>query len=179
MVDVENLSQQEPEQIRQQIVETRAALADKLGNLETEVMGTVEVAKQSVQDKVEDVKRAVDLREYIRERPWTWFGGSIAAGVATALLLSPQRRHITKNLSDRVRRGAALLPPEFRPLTAGSTVNGLLSGLAMNFLRDAAKTAFTKSSSPKASSFTNGSAGRHAAEARDSFGDDDPGFDPY
>ena len=50
----------EPEEvIKQQMLETRASLTDKLETLEQQVAGTVHSAKAAVTDTVDSVKEAV------------------------------------------------------------------------------------------------------------------------
>jgi len=101
----------EPEEvIKQQMLETRASLAEKLETLEQQVVGTVqsattavtdtvesvkdavqetvEMAKTSVYDTVEAVKDTFDLSRHVREHPWLMVGGSVAVGFAGGCLLS-------------------------------------------------------------------------------------------
>ena len=49
MNEMEALSQQKPEEIRQQIEETRSSLTDKLEALEQQVTGTVQSARETVE----------------------------------------------------------------------------------------------------------------------------------
>jgi ElaB/YqjD/DUF883 family membrane-anchored ribosome-binding protein len=101
----------EPEEvIKQQMLETRASLAEKIETLEQQVVGTVqsatsavtdtvtsvkeavqqtvEIAKTSVQDTVEAVKDTFDLSRHVREHPWFMMGGSVALGFAGGYLLT-------------------------------------------------------------------------------------------
>jgi hypothetical protein len=104
-----DLSQKPPDQIRQDIEETRSALTEKIETLENQVKETVrgatcavETVKQTVEDTVEGVKdklegtvetvkETFDLRLQVQRRPWTMFGGSMAAGALTAMLFPSQR----------------------------------------------------------------------------------------
>jgi len=91
--------------------ETRSHLADKLEKLGEQITGTVEKVSEAVEDTVEAVsetvesvaettqetvhavKEAFNLPKQIQQRPWLWFGGSIALGfVGTKLFLTPARR---------------------------------------------------------------------------------------
>jgi len=101
----------EPEEvIKQQMLETRASLTEKLETLEQQVVGTVhsattavtdtvesvkgavqqtvELAKASVHDTVEAVKDTFDLSRQVREHPWAMVGGSVTVGFAAGCLLS-------------------------------------------------------------------------------------------
>src|SRR5713226_6434711 len=88
----------EPEEvIKQQMLETRASLAEKLETLEQQVVGTVHSATSAVTDTVESVKDAVqhtveavkdtfDLSHHVREHPWLMVGGSVTVGFAAGCL---------------------------------------------------------------------------------------------
>jgi len=91
-----------PEVIRQQMEETRTALAEKLETLEHQVVDTVagantavtetvatvkdavqetvEVVKGSVQETAESVRKALDLPRQMDRHPWLFLGGSVALG---------------------------------------------------------------------------------------------------
>ena len=86
-----DLVNQDPEQIREQIEETRSALTEKLETLECGVKETVSEAKAAVTDTIENVKETVkgtvetvketlDVRCYVREYPWPMLAGSVAVG---------------------------------------------------------------------------------------------------
>src|SRR5712692_2803337 len=100
----------EPEEvIKQQMLETRASLAEKLETLEQQVVGkvhcatsavtdtvdsvkeavqqTVELAKTSVHDTVDAVKDTFDVARHVREHPWLMVGGSVSVGFAAGCLL--------------------------------------------------------------------------------------------
>jgi ElaB/YqjD/DUF883 family membrane-anchored ribosome-binding protein len=105
----------EPEEvIKQQMLETRASLAEKLETLEQQVVGTVhsassavtdtvdsvkeavqetvELAKTSVHDTVDAVKDTFDLPRHVRAHPWIMVGGSISIGFAAGCLLERAAR---------------------------------------------------------------------------------------
>jgi ElaB/YqjD/DUF883 family membrane-anchored ribosome-binding protein len=109
-----NLTEQDPEQLRQQIDETRSSLTEKLETLETEVKDTVKSATSAVVDTVETVKHTVeqtvetvkgtvegtvetvkdtfDLHRQTERHPWAMVGGSILAGFLTGRLLPGAER---------------------------------------------------------------------------------------
>jgi ElaB/YqjD/DUF883 family membrane-anchored ribosome-binding protein len=99
----------EAELIRQQMVETRTALSDKLEALEERVVGTIEGTAQSVTDTVntvqeaveqtvstvsetvegtvESVKETFDLSGQMEKHPWLMVGGAVALGYLGGRLL--------------------------------------------------------------------------------------------
>ena len=82
-----------PEQIRSEVAETRAALGAKLNLLEEKVKETVDEARTSVQSQVETVKKVFDLEYQIRARPWIWLGAAALVGFYFGRgLLDPFRR---------------------------------------------------------------------------------------
>lgn len=86
---MDNISDPESLRIRQQMEETRAALADKLGALERQVTGTVETVK----DSVSTVRNAFDLELQAQERPWVLLGGAVAVGFWLGYRSSAGRVH--------------------------------------------------------------------------------------
>jgi len=92
----------EAELIRQQMVETRTALAEKLETLEEQVTAkvkdttesvvetvetvkdavenTVETVSNTVEKTVETVKETFDVSRQFEEHPWLMFGGAVAVG---------------------------------------------------------------------------------------------------
>lgn len=100
----------DPEMIRQQMGETRAALTEKLERLEQKVVGTVQDAstavnetvgnvkeavqdtvqnvKDSVHETVETVKGAFDIRYQTAQRPWTMMTGAVGLGFLSGYLLN-------------------------------------------------------------------------------------------
>jgi ElaB/YqjD/DUF883 family membrane-anchored ribosome-binding protein len=92
-----DLMNQEPDEIRGQIEETRSALTEKLETLEHGVKETVSEAKAAVTDTIENVKDTVkgtvetvketlDIRCYVREYPWPMLAGSVAVGYTLGCL---------------------------------------------------------------------------------------------
>jgi len=80
-----------PEDIRDQMAETRASLTEKLDTLQnrvehsvesaqTRVEHTVHVVKETVDETLESVKRTFDLPYQVQRRPWTMMGISVVAG---------------------------------------------------------------------------------------------------
>ena len=69
-----------PEVIRQQMEETRASLAEKIETLEQQVVGTVQDARRSMNDTVQGVKDAFDLKLQVQRHPWPMLAGSVAVG---------------------------------------------------------------------------------------------------
>lgn len=107
----------ELEVIRDQMEETRASLADKFEALETQVLGTVHNATETVasavdgakevvasvtqgakhvvetvSETVKSVKESLNVSRYVEQYPWISLGVSVAAGFVAANLL-PGRSH--------------------------------------------------------------------------------------
>jgi len=100
----------EAEVIKQQMLETRTSLTEKLEALEEQVAstvrstteavtGTAEAVKEaveetvgtvkgSVQETVETVKETFDLRRQMENHPWLMLGGAVALGYLGGCLLS-------------------------------------------------------------------------------------------
>jgi ElaB/YqjD/DUF883 family membrane-anchored ribosome-binding protein len=91
----------ELEVIRDEMEQTRANLADKLGALETQVRETVSDAKEAVSSTVEGVKEVVgsvsetmgtvaesfNVKRHVEEHPWIAMGAAVAAGFVAAQVL--------------------------------------------------------------------------------------------
>ena len=99
----------ETELIRQQMVDTRTALSDKLEVLQEQVLGTVEgttrtvtdtvetvqeavqgtvsTVSEAVTDTVDSVKKTLDVTELTRNHPWLAVGGAVAVGYLGGRLL--------------------------------------------------------------------------------------------
>jgi hypothetical protein len=119
----------DPEQIQQEMAETRASLTDKVEKLEQQVVGTVHEATSAVSETVSTVKEAVqetvdsvkdtlhDTVEGVREtfnisrqverHPCLMMGASVAAGYALGSLVLSRRHH-----APRVSEWERSLPPE-------------------------------------------------------------------
>jgi len=105
----------ETELIRQQMLETRSALSEKLEALQEQVLSTVEdttrtvtqtvqtvqeavqdtvsTVSDSVQGTVETVKETFDLRRQVQSHPWLLLGGAVAAGYIGGRLLNRSEAH--------------------------------------------------------------------------------------
>jgi phage-related protein len=92
----------EPEVIQRQMEQTRSALAEKLGELERQVMDTVQSTTATVSETVENVTEAVsetvenvseavseavqtvkstfDIKGHVERHPWPMLGGSVVLG---------------------------------------------------------------------------------------------------
>jgi ElaB/YqjD/DUF883 family membrane-anchored ribosome-binding protein len=101
----------ETELIRQQMLETRTALSEKLGALQEQVLATVEgttqkvtetvqtvqeavqdtvsTVSESVQGTVDTVKKTFDVSEHMHSHPWLMLGGAVAVGYVGGRLLMP------------------------------------------------------------------------------------------
>jgi ElaB/YqjD/DUF883 family membrane-anchored ribosome-binding protein len=60
MADINELAQQDPERIQQQIEETRSSISEKLEALEEQVRGTVQSAKETVEETILSAKETVE-----------------------------------------------------------------------------------------------------------------------
>jgi len=100
----------ETELIRQQMLETRTSLSEKLEALQEQVLSTVEgttrtvtetvqtvqeavqdtvsTVSGSVQDTVDSVKDTLDLKLQVTRRPWLMVGGAVAVGFVGGRLLN-------------------------------------------------------------------------------------------
>jgi len=111
---IRELSEQEPEELRQQIDDTRSSITEKLEALEGQVTGTVESVKESVEetiaqvkesvqdtvssvkdsvsDTVDTVKDTLNLSLQTRKHPWGMLGGALVAGFVSGALIGETRR---------------------------------------------------------------------------------------
>ena len=131
----------EIEVIRQQMQETRSALAEKVETLEqqvvetvaganTAVTETVENVKDAVQETVESVREALDLSRQMDRHPWLFMGGSMALGYLSGWLVQRAARaaeraaysspaHVSLGLSTNGQRDDAarerVQPPAAEP----------------------------------------------------------------
>jgi ElaB/YqjD/DUF883 family membrane-anchored ribosome-binding protein len=101
---------QKPEEIRQEMDETRDSLTDKISQLETKVVETVNDATNGVKDTVQAVRDAVEdtvqtvrdtvgdtvdsvkdtfnLSNQLEQRPWLVMAGCVGIGFAAGMLVS-------------------------------------------------------------------------------------------
>jgi len=118
----------EAELIRQQMLETRTALTEKLETLEEQVTAKVKDTTESVVETVETVKEAVentvetvsntvektvetvkdtfDLSRQFEEHPWLMFGGAVAVGYVGGRVLDnlgPSSTDTTRTPSEPFR----------------------------------------------------------------------------
>jgi len=98
----------ELEVIRDEMEQTRAHLADKLGALETQVRETVSSASEtvtstvegvkevvsSVSDTVENVTDTLNVSKQIEDHPWIALGVAMAAGFVVAQMVGGSRQHV-------------------------------------------------------------------------------------
>src|SRR5262245_56859365 len=98
------VTEKHPDEIRQEIEQTRSSLTEKIETLENEVLGTVhnvtdtvestiENVKETVQETVHTVKRTFDLRYQTDQHPWAMFSGSMLAGCIAGALFGGRQRH--------------------------------------------------------------------------------------
>lgn len=115
----------EAELIRQQMVETRTSLSEKLETLEEQVASkvrntteaveeTVETVREAVQDTVhtvsdtfektvDSVKESLNVSRHVEEHPWAMLGGAVAVGFLAERLLNrvlpPSPGGLTRSLT--------------------------------------------------------------------------------
>lgn len=134
----------ETEVIKQQMLETRTSLTEKLEALEDQVASTVRntteavtetasavkgaventvnTVKDSVQETVESVKESLDLSRQMENHPWLMLGGAVLAGYVGARLLSGAET-VAGTVAGTV--AASVSPPPARePERFSSTGNG-------------------------------------------------------
>lgn len=93
-VETRTEAEQQQEELRADMAETRSALAGKLEALQDQLTGTVESAQaaveqtvETVQDSVAAVKRTLDLKYQVGQRPWLMVGGAVAAGTVVGYII--------------------------------------------------------------------------------------------
>ncbi len=164
---------QETEAIKQHIAETRESLSEKIDCLEQKVLktvegttdmvsntaesvaeavtGTVQKVAGAVDHAVEYAKESLDLRKQVEARPWTMFGGSLAAGFIGGCMIHPSRTGFSAALDSEPRweriepRGPA--PQEWEPFAGTQprrTERPSPFAPALHRLRDLAITAMSK-----------------------------------
>ncbi len=126
---------QDPAVIRRQIEETRAALTEKLGQLEARLRGTANEVTQTVQT----VRRTLSLDHQLQRHPWLMLGGCILAGFGLSQRLKP--RSMPAAPADGAAAAASRdgLPGRFQEEI--EMVKSMVIGVAMGYLRDTAKQA--------------------------------------
>jgi uncharacterized protein YjbJ (UPF0337 family) len=111
---IRELAEQEPEELRQQIDDTRSSITEKLEALEGQVTGTVENVKETVEETIAQVKETVqetvstvkdtvsdtvdtvkdtfNLSLQTRKHPWGMLGGALVTGFVSGALIGEARR---------------------------------------------------------------------------------------
>lgn len=103
--ELENRAEQQvTADMRQEIDDTRSAMADKMGALQGRVMDTVQNAQETVEDSIQiandtmtSVKHAFDIKYQVAQHPWAMVSGSILAGLALGSLIQSVRRRTRQN----------------------------------------------------------------------------------
>jgi len=110
--------------IRDEMEQTRASLADKLGALEDQVRETVSSAQDAVSSTVEGVKEVVStvsdtvgsvkeqfsISKQFDEHPWLCMGAAVAAGFVAAQLLDRAGAAVPAALASALPKSLADLP---------------------------------------------------------------------
>jgi len=125
----------ETDLIRQQMLETRTSLSEKLEALEEKVLHTVEgttktvtdtvqtvqdavqdvtsTVSETVQDTVESVKHTLDLSEQVDNHPWLMLGGAVALGYLGGRLLDSNTQGLSQmGGSNGYATGFVSAPPQ-------------------------------------------------------------------
>lgn len=89
MDPVHEPAEQGTDEMRRGIDCTRSAMADKMGALEDQMMGTVQSAQETVDDSIQmardtvaTVKRNFDIKYQVEQHPWVMVGGCFLVGLA-------------------------------------------------------------------------------------------------
>jgi hypothetical protein len=114
----------EPAVIRQEMKDSRTALAEKLETLENRVMNvassvsdtvenvtegvqeTVESVKESVQETIATVQSTFDLRGQFDRHPLAMTGGCVGVGYLLGLLTAPRSRRRPAHQAERAEQSA-------------------------------------------------------------------------
>jgi len=139
-------TEKSPEQIQREMTQTREALTEKVAALESQVVGTVQTAADTLTGTVESVKSLIttapgavsdtvkqaaaavsetmkktfDISGHVREHPWGAMGISALCGCITGWLISSVREAVT-----------APAPPAtaYAPPSAASSTHGVFDEL--------------------------------------------------
>jgi len=150
----------ELEVIRTEMEATRGSLAQKIGELESQVRDTVTGAGEavaatkegvmevvsSVSDTVSNVKESIketfDIRKHVEEHPWAAFGVAVAAGAAGAMLVGSSKPatsysngHVPHGTNHTPFSSASAAAAPEEPGVLGSMVSKL-QALALTALAD-------------------------------------------
>jgi ElaB/YqjD/DUF883 family membrane-anchored ribosome-binding protein len=100
----------ETEVIKDNIETIRESMASKLGAIESQVTGTLDGVRETVEQTVTSVKQSFDLKQQVNDRPWTMLGAAVLTGFVLGSLggrdanSSPQRAASYKTDSPDTRR---------------------------------------------------------------------------
>lgn len=135
MEAVQDLAEQGTDEMRQEIDNTRSAMADKLEALEDRVMGTVQSAQETVEDSLQmakdgvaTVKRNFDIKYQVEQHPWVMVGGCFLAGLTLGSLVVRVRRR-SRPAPDRLAGNETPLAESHRSF-AEQRSNGSLDSAA-------------------------------------------------
>src|ERR1700687_542184 len=120
----------EPSVIRQDIEETRQSLTEKLETLENQVMGTVQHARETVEETigsvkstvsetVDTVKRTFDLEYQVGQHPFIAAGLALLGGAAVGAMVKGARHHRWERPSDAHMFDGGRPVHRFRPPGGG------------------------------------------------------------
>jgi ElaB/YqjD/DUF883 family membrane-anchored ribosome-binding protein len=122
-IDLGSSEELQPEEIREQMAETRAALTEKLETLHERVEGTVEAAHatvdavtEKVQDTIQSVKRTFDVKYQVDRHPWTLVGASVLTGFTLGCL----SRNMPLRVPARSEGSNGFAAPASRPAAPSS-----------------------------------------------------------
>lgn len=165
-------TQKTPEQIEQEMTQTRESITEKVTSLENQVVGTVRSAADTLTDTVdavkslvtdapeavtqtvkqaatavsETVKNTFDLSRHVHNHPWGMFAGSVGLGCLVGWLTS-------RGNGSTVARGetakSIVDPPSSSPVSPSTPKPGMLDelmGMMGDKVRDLARTALESAS---------------------------------
>jgi hypothetical protein len=158
---VRELPEQDSTERRQEIDDTRAAMANKLEALEHKMIDTVETAHDAVKESIQSAKETVasvketfDIKHQVEQRPWTMVGGCFLAGLALTCLIPrgrPQSSRTPRGPVATANGATAVSPPPAQPEPASrpgvlepfqeeiDKVKGIAIGYVMGLVRDSIK----------------------------------------
>ena len=72
--------------LENEVSQAKAALANRWRDLELEVSGLANTAKEEVSQGIQEAKESVSISHQVAKRPWTMVAGSIATGICLSRL---------------------------------------------------------------------------------------------
>jgi ElaB/YqjD/DUF883 family membrane-anchored ribosome-binding protein len=150
----------ELEVIRHQMEVTRSSLADKLGEMESQIRGAVEGATNlvtdtaetvqetvhnvtdTVQETVHSVAEALDLSKQVERHPWPMMGGAVAVGFLGSVMLgraggvSGPASAAASSVNGATKHVAGAVEEPGPLHEALKTLKGLAIGALMGLVRD-------------------------------------------